>query len=670
MNVDVQKRSRLRRLVSPQSVLAVLIVFALMVTIIPGPGSNAAGPPIFPDLQTAPPSNLYFEQGYDGIWRLRFANTVSNHGGPLEITVDANKRIYQNVYDALWGGSVVDSRMVGSDLIFHPTHNHFHFADFARYDLLVQDSRGAFRRSPRQSQKTTFCIIDYRRVNAPGPSSPGYTTCGDDVQGLSAGWGDTYTADLPDQWIVLGSSRLANGNYAIRSTADPYNKLRESNEGNNEGIVYFSVVNGEIVSTGTPPICRVSTESAPVGAAVTLTCERIGANEIVDIRWGGPSTPPIQETTSSATGAVNAVVTIPEGTNGNHYLIATGRTSETEAAAIFNTVPSMTRQHWNRTVGSTTTITLRGFSSNEQVRVAFRVTPASSVVVGTATVDSKGSGSLLITIPVSTIGRHDLTATGLSTGLTANAAINVNPSVQVVPGTTTAGGQTGVSLRGYAGGEQVRIALNGTTIGQVRASSSGSTTASSALVTIPSTTAQGSHTLTATGLTSGGTSSATVQIVGVTLSEEPTSTPATPEPESTTPVDESTPTLEATIEPTATSEPQPNASPIANAGPDQNVEDEDGDGQVQIVLDGRASIDPEGLALSAVWTLPDNEDEDLEPQEIATGLNPTVSLSLGTYVVKLTVTDAAGNEQTDEVTITITAPAETDVSDDSTPVSD
>jgi hypothetical protein len=627
-----------------------------MIAFIPAPGSTAAGPPIYPDLRTSPPSNLYFEQGWDGVWRLRFANTVSNHGGPLEITVDSGKRIYQNVYDALWGGNIVSITRVGSDLIFHPTHNHFHFADFARYDLLVRDSRGAYRRSPRQSQKTTFCILDYQRVNAPGPSSPQYTTCGANYQGLSAGWGDTYTADLPDQWIVLGSSRLADGDYAIRSTADPYNKLRESNEQNNEGVLYFSVRGGQIQASGQPPYCQATPESAPVGAPVTLSCERFGSSEAVDIRWGGPSTTPLQTVLSTAGGRVEATVIIPEGGIGNHYIIATGQTSANQAAAIFNTAPSMTRQHWNRVVGSTTSVTLRGWSPGELVTVTFNVSPGSNPVVGSTFVDSLGSGSTTITIPVSTIGRHDITAIGSDSNRTAKAAINVNPSIQIIPATANTGESVGISLRGYAARENVSISVNGETIGQVQTSWSGSTTSSTSTVTVPASIAVGVHTLTATGLSSGGTSTTSLEVTGVSLAEEPVEGVGTPEPVDL-PVDSGTPSADPTgvaTDPIPTEEPA-NSAPVANAGPDQTIEDLDGDGFAEILLDGTRSFDPEGAPVSVVWTVPDGTDDDLEADELSTELNPRVMLPLGTTIVTLTVTDDAGNVDTDEVTITIVA---------------
>lgn len=661
---STSKRAALRRMVTPQAAIGLIVVLAMMIAMIPAPGSTAAGPPIYPDLRTATPFNLYFEYGWDGQWRLRFANTVSNHGGPLEITVDGNKRIYQNVYDALWGGNLVSTTRVGSDLIFHPTHNHFHFADFARYDLLVRDRRGAYRRSPRQSQKTTFCILDYQRVNAPGPSSPGYTTCGANYQGLSAGWGDTYMADLPDQWIVLGSSRLADGDYALLSTADPYNKLRESNESNNEGILYFSVRNGQLFSTVAPPICTVDPPSAPVGATVTLHCERFGASEDVDIRWGGPSTTPLQTVTSSSNGTVTAQVVIPEGGSGNHYIIATGRTSDFLIAAIFNTQPSMWRQFWNRSVGDFMDVELQGFSPSETVTVSIETSPGSWRAVGSTTVDNLGRGWLTISIPITSIGRHEMKATGSNSGLSAYNAVKVNPSILVVPESASAGSDIGLSLRGYGVREAVSVTIDGQAAGTIQTSHSGSTTASASQVTIPETLATGVYTVTATGQTSGGTSSTTIEVTEISLAEVPATPDADPaEPLPATPAvdDGSEPQVELPVE-TETAEAPVDLPPDADAGPDIDAVDDDGDGFGEIDLDASASFDPEGSALIVTWTLPDDDDLDLDPQPLAEGMTAKVLLPVGQSIVTLTVVDENGNSSQDEVIVSI-EPAPTPTSE-------
>jgi hypothetical protein len=132
-------------------------------------------PPLYPNLRTLPVSDLRFDMHPDpdkaSQHILRFANTVWNAGeGRLELESDADspdvpEPIYQNLYDAPVGGNRIERKRVASDFIFHPNHNHFHFADFAEYLLLGQDTTtGAYRPMKTEGIKTSFCIMDSERV--------------------------------------------------------------------------------------------------------------------------------------------------------------------------------------------------------------------------------------------------------------------------------------------------------------------------------------------------------------------------------------------------------------------------------------------------------------------------------------------------------------------------
>ena len=118
------------------------------------------------------------------------------------------------------------------DMVFHPSHNHFHFQNFARYELWTRadyDNWVASNRAQGQAikpgAKTTFCIMntDLAQPSPSSPSNPVYGSCSPSVQGLSVGWGDTYGYYLVDQWIDLGTSSLPDGQYILRSMADPSN---------------------------------------------------------------------------------------------------------------------------------------------------------------------------------------------------------------------------------------------------------------------------------------------------------------------------------------------------------------------------------------------------------------------------------------------------------------
>lgn len=95
--------------------------------------------------------------------------------------------------------------------------------------------------------------------------------------------------------------------------------------------------------------------------------------------------------------------------------------------------------------------------------------------------------------------------------------------------------------------------------------------------------------------------------------------------------------------------PPSNQPPVASAGPDQAVTDFDDNGSEPVTLDGSASTDSDGTISSYVWTE--------GATQIATGVNPTVTLDVAgsPHTITLTVTDNDGAAATDTVTITVNA---------------
>jgi hypothetical protein len=88
-----------------------------------------------------------------------------------------------------------------------------------------------------------------------------------------------------------------------------------------------------------------------------------------------------------------------------------------------------------------------------------------------------------------------------------------------------------------------------------------------------------------------------------------------------------------------------NTPPIANAGPDQMVECTSASG-TSVTLDGSASFDPDGDALTFTWT-------DALNNVIATGPTPTINLPLGTHTITLTVDDGRGGTDSDTVMVIV-----------------
>ncbi|HBP20086.1 MAG TPA: hypothetical protein DEA08_20140, partial [Planctomycetes bacterium] len=87
----------------------------------------------------------------------------------------------------------------------------------------------------------------------------------------------------------------------------------------------------------------------------------------------------------------------------------------------------------------------------------------------------------------------------------------------------------------------------------------------------------------------------------------------------------------------------PNLAPLARAGADQLVASPAGT-PVPVLLDGRASFDPEGAALTYTWTLGELS---------ASGARPTLDLAPGEHVVSLVVSDGLVSSAPDTVTVVV-----------------
>jgi hypothetical protein len=111
---------------------------------------------------------------------------------------------------------------------FASCHAHFHFRNYATYDLLRVNADGSYG-APIQSRKRGFCMLDTTPAqnDAAAPEAPYYRNCGNLTvhgnQGISRGWGDEYTKWLPGQLFLLTDPNepVPPGRYVIRITANP-----------------------------------------------------------------------------------------------------------------------------------------------------------------------------------------------------------------------------------------------------------------------------------------------------------------------------------------------------------------------------------------------------------------------------------------------------------------
>jgi hypothetical protein len=197
--------------------------------------AQSAGTENRPNLVATPAFDLAVERA-SGVTSLRFSTMSWNNGtGPLELRageIDLDQ-MTQKVYQRVFRGDGTYDDNVAGDFVWHDLHSHFHFEDYALYRLVPVNAPGA---SERQSAKTTFCVMDTTKIpNFPGPTSAVYSTCGSDKQGMSVGWGDTYSYILPGQSFDV--TRSPDGDYDLVIEIDPRLRILESNESDNSACV-------------------------------------------------------------------------------------------------------------------------------------------------------------------------------------------------------------------------------------------------------------------------------------------------------------------------------------------------------------------------------------------------------------------------------------------------
>lgn len=189
------------------------------------------------------------------------SNAVANIGwGPLYIyptagsTENFRQAVFQRVLiDGNGDGDGTDSSddffdRAAGEFIFHPSHNHFHVDNWAQYyirEVLPGDGVGKILHS---GHKTSFCLLDLATYSAqPSLGNRGqrfFFQCGTTFQGISVGWEDLYTKELPDQWIDITS--LLPGEYWLESVVDPLDLILEVDETNNVARIKLVIAPGDL----------------------------------------------------------------------------------------------------------------------------------------------------------------------------------------------------------------------------------------------------------------------------------------------------------------------------------------------------------------------------------------------------------------------------------------
>lgn len=203
---------------------------------------------LLPDLAMLPPSNLVILSNSDtGERQLKFTTSIQNNGpGVIEIWGHSDETsektiVVQHIRQV--GGS--EKKVVVGEFVFHPDHDHFHFGNFACYEVWTMSRDGSLEALAGVTDKVSYCLRDDERADLPvGSAEQTYLGCNRGVQGISPGWVDVYRYDLFGQTVDV--TDLADGYYALINYVDPDRQLWELDQENNAAMVFFRLEGGRV----------------------------------------------------------------------------------------------------------------------------------------------------------------------------------------------------------------------------------------------------------------------------------------------------------------------------------------------------------------------------------------------------------------------------------------
>jgi hypothetical protein len=213
---------------------------------------------------------------------LDFGATVWNRG-PAPMVVEGFRRLGDPIMNG-WeyffdpDGTTVGRARVGTlKYDARPGHEHWHFQQFATYQLLDANRKGIVF-----SDKEGFCLAPTDAIDLAVPGAdwnPGQLGFGGSVCGsansiwtretLPTGWGDTYFQGLPGQSFDI--THLRNGTYFIAVKANPTGELFERSTKNN--VRYRKVILGGKPGARTvtvPPWNGIDTEGGRNGGGIAF----------------------------------------------------------------------------------------------------------------------------------------------------------------------------------------------------------------------------------------------------------------------------------------------------------------------------------------------------------------------------------------------------------------
>ena len=221
-----------------------------------------------PDLEQETPDEVGVKLEVTGGQRayvLGFRSAVRNIGaGPLTVVgarpdTDQPHMTVDQLIDRVGADERVVQGVGRMTYVVSPSHRHWHYLLFDRYELRPSDPNGGASNVIVTDRKSGFCLGD--RYPVPGrlpaaPAHPVYTSeCGLERPGwlhfragISVGFGDDYPAYLEGQSLPLDG--IKDGRYVLVHRVNGDRRLRESSYANNAASVLLDLT----WSNGTPHV--------------------------------------------------------------------------------------------------------------------------------------------------------------------------------------------------------------------------------------------------------------------------------------------------------------------------------------------------------------------------------------------------------------------------------
>ncbi|MGH9041539.1 MAG: lysyl oxidase family protein [Acidimicrobiia bacterium] len=144
------------------------------------------------------------------------------------------------------GDFVIGSPEERPDLfVASESHGHYHLKDFNEFALFDLAGNPVIT-----GAKQAFCLMDTEKMSDWGAEEGTFSDCNEN-QGISAGWADLYSSDLPCQFVVIDG--LADGTYVLRSTTNAQQVVPESSFADNTIYTYLQISGPHVTQLEGPP---------------------------------------------------------------------------------------------------------------------------------------------------------------------------------------------------------------------------------------------------------------------------------------------------------------------------------------------------------------------------------------------------------------------------------